>query len=106
VPSLTTRSRVRLWKGQAFPRGDGRQGLRWARVAKEFLDRELAKYKSWTEARAYKFIGSLFDNAGNFMQSKTRGVGQTILLKFFGSNWKIKNPEVIRLRVMVAQGQG
>ena len=55
---------------------------------KTFLDKELAKYKTWEEARVDKFVNTLFGNAGNFENTKETGVGRTIILKFLGGNWK------------------
>lgn len=58
-------------------------------VAKEFLDRELAKYESWEEAvAADKFISGLFDNPiplDRFQQLKNKGVGRDTIQKFLGS---------------------
>ena len=55
-------------------------------AVKNFLDAELAKCE--TLNRADKFIISLFDNEGNFQQSKKSGIGRITILKFLGGNWK------------------
>lgn len=61
------------------------------RVAKEYLDGELAKYDSWGELKS---AGSHLINLLNvkrpqeFAPLRKKGVGQTTLLKFLGKNWK------------------
>lgn len=54
-------------------------------VAKEFLNRELAKYETW-EALG-KFNRRLIDKF-NFNKIKQQGVGHDTILKFLGGNWK------------------
>lgn len=58
-------------------------------VAKEYLDKELAKCENWKEfKRANKSISSLIDGIKGFRSAKGQGVGQTTILKFLGGNWK------------------
>ena len=57
-------------------------------AVKMFLDGELAKHETWEQVRSNKFITTLFGNAGNFGRAKKEGVGQKIILKFLGGNWK------------------
>ena len=57
-------------------------------TAKEFLDKELAKYETWEEANVNKSINVLFASNRQFQQCKQEGVGQTTILKFLGGNWK------------------
>ena len=54
-------------------------------AAKEFLDAELTKC-TWKTLN--KSIKSLFEDSRGFENAKHQGVGQTILLKFLGGNWK------------------
>jgi hypothetical protein len=54
-------------------------------VAKEYLDGELAKYETWDALN--ESIKRLIDKF-NFEAVKTKGVGQTTILKFLGGNWK------------------
>lgn len=57
-------------------------------VAKEYLDGELAKYETWDKC-LNKNIKALFSGTkGDFQHAKTKGVGQTTILKFLGGNWK------------------
>lgn len=55
-------------------------------IAKEYLDRELAKHESWEDLN--KNIKILFDTEHSFIQTKTHGIGQTTILKFLGEPWK------------------
>jgi hypothetical protein len=55
-------------------------------VAKDFLDAELAKCDMWNGADG--FIRSVFQNEGNFQQSKKHGASREVILKFLGGNWK------------------
>ena len=57
-------------------------------AARDFLNKELAKYATWEEC-LNESIKALFTGIkGDFKHCKTKGVGQTIILKFLGSNWK------------------
>lgn len=68
------------------------------RVAKKYLDEELAKYESWEELSLPLINLLKVDKHGNelpirdakkaFAEAKRRGVGQTTILKFLGGNWK------------------
>ena len=69
-------------------------------VAKKFLDKELAKYKTWEEAEKVSIFTNLFTGwdpikkrdipnpKAAFGQAKGQGVGQTTICKFLGGNWK------------------
>lgn len=57
-------------------------------TVKEFLDGELAKYKTWEESRSNKTIRGLFKSENEWSTPKGKGVGQTTILKFLGGNWK------------------
>jgi len=50
---------------------------------KKFLDEELAKY-DW--ATSHKFMRCLFKNQTAYTETKTKGVGQTTILKFLNKN--------------------
>ena len=54
-------------------------------AAKEFLDKELAKYKTWESTD--EFISSLFSDEKGFKRAKA-GAGRETILKFLGGNWK------------------
>lgn len=55
-------------------------------AAKEFLDEELKKYIDL--GTSPKYIRCLFAGETGFSETKTKGAGQPILLKFLGGNWK------------------
>jgi len=59
-----------------------------------FLDRKIAKCKTLKEFRATNVSSSLlhnlFNNEGNFQQSKKYGVGQPNIIKFLSKKWKNK----------------
>jgi len=55
-------------------------------VAKEYLDGELAKYETWELFN--KSIKQLFESEAQWRNTKSKGVGQTTILKFLGGNWK------------------
>jgi hypothetical protein len=58
-------------------------------TAKEYLERELAKYEIWEDLRADKFIGPIFDSEPQFRSIKGQGVGRETILKFLGDPpWK------------------
>lgn len=60
-------------------------------VSKEFLDGELAKYKSWQalQKSGLYLINLLgIKRESEYQSLRTRGVGQTTLLAFLGKNWK------------------
>lgn len=59
-------------------------------AAKEFLDDELAKCKTWKEFQKSELNSFIkFTNNQTFESAKgQKGVGQTTLLKFLGGNWK------------------
>lgn len=52
------------------------------RVAKEYLDGELAKCETWNDS--HKFMRVLFDRSDGFLNAKKQGVGQVTILKFLG----------------------
>lgn len=59
-------------------------------AAKQFLDKELAKYETWAEfkRRADNVVSSLFLSQESFAEPKGKGVGRETLQKFLGGNWK------------------
>jgi len=63
------------------------------REVKEFLDAEIAKYKSWEEACANEIIiTKLVENAKGWVKVRDQGVGQTTILKFLKGaipQWRI-----------------
>lgn len=58
-------------------------------AVKNYLDAELAKYESWEEAKKSHLM-NLLDGSRqeDFERLKTKGVGQTTILKFLGKGWK------------------
>ena len=61
-------------------------------VAKEYLDGELKKCETWEECKTKKsylinLLGTTMQE-DNYQSLRSRGVGQTTLLKFLGKNWK------------------
>jgi hypothetical protein len=56
-------------------------------AAKEFLDGELAKGSNRKEL-SNRHIKQLFSNDAEYRNTKSKGVGQTTILKFLGGNWK------------------
>jgi len=54
-------------------------------ITKEFLDSELAKADYVTSNSS---IRCLFGSKTAYTETKTKGVGQTTILKFLGKNWK------------------
>jgi hypothetical protein len=60
------------------------------KATRDFLNSELAKYDSWEEFRANRFISSLIDGERGYRSAKGQGVGQTTILKFLGKNWEKK----------------
>jgi hypothetical protein len=60
------------------------------KVAKDFLDGELKKCKTLLEVKKSYLINLLDTNMqeDNYQSLKSKGVGQTTILKFLGSNWK------------------
>jgi hypothetical protein len=58
-------------------------------AARDYLDGELKRYKTWDAMRrANKIISSLIDGEKGFRSAKGQGVGQTTILKFLGGNWR------------------
>ena len=55
-------------------------------TAKEFLDTELAKYKTWQELPG-DFAKQLFKSEAIWRNTKSQGVGRRTLCKFLGGNW-------------------
>jgi len=55
-------------------------------VAKEYLDRELAKYDDWNHAG--KNTRMIFASNSQFQNCKKEGIGHGTILKFLGGNWK------------------
>ena len=53
-------------------------------TAKEFLDTELAKYKTWESTE--ETFSSLFEDERGWRRAKA-GVGRDTLMKFLGGNW-------------------
>jgi len=66
-------------------------------AAKEFIEREIKNYKTWTEVNNTKsYLINLLDrnlSEGKYQSLKKDGVGQTIILKFLNGadNWKDGN---------------
>ena len=57
-------------------------------AVREFLNAELAKYEKWEDA-PQGLINSLdLENKSSFENIKTKGAGQTTILKFLGKGWK------------------
>lgn len=54
-------------------------------VAKEFLDAELAKYKTF--ATSPEIWRCLFKSQTGFAEARTKGIGEPTLTKFLGGNW-------------------
>jgi ParB-like chromosome segregation protein Spo0J len=57
-------------------------------TARDFLDAELKKCKSWEEFKQVNTLINLVSDKSNFEQLKQRGVGQITILKFLGGCWK------------------
>jgi hypothetical protein len=61
-------------------------------AARDFLNRELAKYETWGICqRAKSYLTNLLDrnlSEGKFSDMRQHGVGQSTILKFLGGNWK------------------
>jgi len=57
-------------------------------AAKEFLDGELAKCGTVKDIPSYLIDLLGTKNEDNYMSLRSRGVGQTTILKFLGGNWK------------------
>ena len=58
-------------------------------AAREFLNAELKKYKTWEDACANEsIITTIVDNAKAFVKLRDQRPGQTTILKFLGANWK------------------
>lgn len=57
-------------------------------TAKEYLDAQLAKCKTWEDFRSDKTIGGLFKSENDWSTPKGKGVGRETILKFLGGNWK------------------
>ncbi|MFA5376816.1 MAG: ParB/RepB/Spo0J family partition protein [Dehalococcoidia bacterium] len=55
-------------------------------VAKEFIDAEMAKAESWETLN--ESIKRLFDSRASYSDARTKGAGQTTILKFLGGNWR------------------
>lgn len=55
----------------------------WA--AKDFIEKEI-NGKKWETVN--KSIKSLFDDSRGFVNTQKQGIGQSILLRFLGENWK------------------
>lgn len=58
------------------------------RVAHDFLTVELAKYERWEDAPRSLIDSLSLDSRHKFEDIKSKGVGQTTILKFLGGNWK------------------
>jgi ParB-like chromosome segregation protein Spo0J len=56
--------------------------------AKEFLDKELARFERWDHAD--KNIRVIFASNSQFQQNKKQGVGRETIKKFLGGTWKNK----------------
>ena len=56
--------------------------------AKEFLDKELARFDSWNLADPG--FRQIFDTVRSFTNSKRDGVGRRAIKKFLGKAWKNK----------------
>lgn len=62
--------------------------LETVKVTRDFLNAELAKYESWEDAPQGLINLLNLGDGGAFENIKTKGVGQTTILKFLGKNWK------------------
>jgi hypothetical protein len=62
------------------------------RAVRNYLDSELAKYKTWEELLSdNKSISGLFNETSkrkSFKQFQDEGIGQTTIVKFLGKGWK------------------
>ena len=59
------------------------------RAAKEYIDGELKKCKTWDDACADKSISTKFvTNSMGFVKLKKQGAGRDVLSKFLGGHWK------------------
>jgi len=56
-------------------------------ATRDFLNKELAKYETWEEAKSNSAITLNCINSQGFGKVKTKGVGQRTILKFLGGNW-------------------
>ena len=57
-------------------------------AVKEYLDGQLAKYKTWDEAQGDKFITLICGHQGGFTELKKEGAGRKAILSFLGPEWK------------------
>ena len=55
---------------------------------KNYLDSELSKYEAWEDAPRSLIDLLSLDNRHKFQDIKTKGVGQTTILKFLGKGWR------------------
>jgi len=59
------------------------------RQVRDFLDSELAKYKTWEEFNmSHSVMTHILKNAKSFSNVKREGVGERTVLKFLGKPWK------------------
>ena len=57
-------------------------------MVKNYLDGELAKYKTWEEVgRAEGAFSSIFENEGNFAYCKKHGSGRATIRAFMSKAW-------------------
>lgn len=61
------------------------------KAVRDYINGEFKKYNAWEEFRAIKINSSLFQNEGNFQQSKQKGVGSGIITKFLNGGEKKGN---------------
>ena len=61
--------------------------LQTVEIARDFLNAELRKYESWEECPRSLINLLSLDGRHTFEDLKSKGVGQTTLLKFLGRNW-------------------
>jgi ParB-like chromosome segregation protein Spo0J len=57
-------------------------------AARDFIDDELSKCKTWDDFRSNKSIGPIIASEPEYRSVKGKGAGQTTILSFLGGNWK------------------
>jgi len=94
VKKLDDATMIQIMANENMEQWEMRPGVinETVKVARDFLNAELAKYKSWEDARL-TLINLLGLNETKypereFQKLKAQGVGQTTILKFLGKGWK------------------
>jgi hypothetical protein len=57
-------------------------------AARDFIDDELSKCKTWDDFRANKSISPIIETEPEYRSIKGQGAGQKTILSFLGGNWK------------------